>query len=152
MRQYDIALYKYWVTQSGHFRLLTTVALGMGITDEKFLYCHGVAKGNEDKKISTSEYNNRTVYYFLNNTFIDDFGIPALNPPPINFDDITHPHKISRYTPDLFPAAIYVAPENYFSTLTTPSDSPDILPSDDTNTLYVMKMVVPILGMVCRRY
>ena len=34
---------KYRVTQSGYFRLATTVALGMGITDGKLLYCHGVA-------------------------------------------------------------------------------------------------------------
>ena len=53
MRQPDISLEKYWVTQSGYFRLVTTVALGMGITDGKLLYCHGVAEGNEDKKIST---------------------------------------------------------------------------------------------------
>ena len=35
MRHYDIALEEYWVTQSGYFRLATTVALGMGITDGK---------------------------------------------------------------------------------------------------------------------
>ena len=63
MRQSDILLEKYWVTQRGYFRLATTVALGMGITDGKLLYCHGVAEGNKDKKISTLEYNNRKVYY-----------------------------------------------------------------------------------------
>ena len=62
MRQSDILLDKYWVTKSGYFRLASTLALGMGITDGKLLYCHGVAEGNEDKKISTLEYNNRTVY------------------------------------------------------------------------------------------
>ena len=62
MRQSDLSLDKYWVTQSGYFRLATTVELGMGITDGKLLHCHGVAEGNEDKKTSTSEYNNRTVY------------------------------------------------------------------------------------------
>ena len=61
MRQSDILLEKYWVTQSGYFRLAATVALGMGITDGKLLYCHGVAEGNKDKKISTLEYNNRTL-------------------------------------------------------------------------------------------
>ena len=53
MRQSDISLEKYWVTQSGYFRLVTTVALGMGIADGKLLYCHGVAEGNKDNKIST---------------------------------------------------------------------------------------------------
>ena len=76
MRQSDLSLEKYWVTHSGYFRLATTVALGMGITDGKLLYCHGVAEGNKDKKISTLEYNNRTVYDCFNNPFTDDCGIP----------------------------------------------------------------------------
>ena len=37
MRQSDLFLEKYWVTQSGYFRLATTVVLGMGITDGKLL-------------------------------------------------------------------------------------------------------------------
>ena len=41
---------------------------------------------------------------------------------------------------------------NYFSTLTTPSDSPDLLPSDDPNTLHVMKKDVTFLGRVKRGY
>ena len=87
MRQYDIVLKKYRVTQSGYFRLATTVALGIGITDEKLLYCHGVAEGNKDKKISTLEYNNRTVYDCFNNPFTADCGIPAMHLPPITIDD-----------------------------------------------------------------
>ena len=55
MWQSDLLLEKYWVTQSGYFRLATTVALGMGITDGKLLYYHSVAEGNEDKKISSLE-------------------------------------------------------------------------------------------------
>ena len=46
MRQSDLSLEKYWVTQSVCVRLANTVALGMGITDRKILYCHGVAEGN----------------------------------------------------------------------------------------------------------
>ena len=87
MRQSDLSLEKYWVTQSGYFRLATTVALGMGITDGKLLYCHGVAEGNEDKKISTLEYNNRTVYDCFNNPFTADCGSPAMHLPPITIDD-----------------------------------------------------------------
>ena len=49
MQQYDLALDKYWVTRSGYFRFVTTVALGMGITDGKLLYCHGDAEGNVDR-------------------------------------------------------------------------------------------------------
>ena len=72
MRQSDQLLEKYWITQSGYFRLTTTVALGMGIADGKLLYCHGFAEGNEDKKVSTLEYNNRTVYDCFNNPFTAD--------------------------------------------------------------------------------
>ena len=108
MCQSDLALDKYWVTQRGYFRLATTVALGMGITDGKIIYCNGVAEGNVDRKISTWEYNNMTVYYCLNNPFTDEFGIPDLNIPPINFDYRPHPHKISRYTPDLLLTAIHL--------------------------------------------
>ena len=34
------------------------MALCIGITDGKLLYCHGVAEVNLDKKISTLDYNN----------------------------------------------------------------------------------------------
>ena len=76
MRKSDIVLDKYWVTQSGYFRLATIVASGMGITYGKLLYFHGVSEGNVDRRISTLENNNRTVYYCFNNTFTDYLGIP----------------------------------------------------------------------------
>ena len=44
MRQSDLALDKYWVTQSGYFRLSTTVTLGMGIIDTKLLLCHVISE------------------------------------------------------------------------------------------------------------
>ena len=62
MRQSGIFLEKYWVTQSGYLIITTILALGMGITYGKLLYCHGVAVGNVDEKVSTLEYNNRMVY------------------------------------------------------------------------------------------
>ena len=37
MRRFDIAIEKYFVTQSGYFRLATKMALDMGITDGKLL-------------------------------------------------------------------------------------------------------------------
>ena len=148
MRQPDLVLEKYWVTQSGYFRLATTVALGMGITDGKLLYFHGVAEVNVGKNKSTLNYRNSMVYYCFNNPFTDEFCIQNLNLPPITIDDILRPHKRSRYTPDLLPAAISAAPENYGSTLTTPSDSPDLLPSDDPTTLHDMEKDVTLLGRV----
>ena len=62
MRQSDLLLENYCVTHGGYFRLAANLALGTGITDGKLLYCHGVAEGNKDKKISTLEYNIRTVH------------------------------------------------------------------------------------------
>ena len=144
MWQSDIALEKYWLTQSGYFRLETTVKLGMGITDEKILYCHGVAEVNVDKKISTLDYNNRAVYDCFNNPFKSDFGRTDLHLPPITINDIPRSHKRARYTPDLLPSAMCIASENYVSTLTTPYDSTDLLPSDDPNTLHVTRKYVPL--------
>ena len=146
MRQYDIELDNYQVTQSEYFRLATTVALGMVIVDGDLLYCHGVAKINVDKKILALQYNNRTVYYCFNNTFTDEFGSQKLHLPPITIDDIPCSNKLSVYTLNLIPAATSIASKNYVSTLTTPSDSPDLLPSDDPNTLHVMKKYVPFQG------
>ena len=147
MWQSDLALEKYWVTQSGYFRLATSLALGMGIAYGKLLYCHSVAGGNMDRKISTLEYNNMTFYYCFNNTFIDEFGSPDLNIPPITFDDRPHLHKRSRYNPDLLPYAISVASNNSFINLTTPPDLPYVLPSDDHNTPHVIKkMCLSLVG------
>ena len=87
MRKSDLALDKYWVTQSGYFRVATTYVLGMGITYGKLLYCHDVAEGNVDKKISTLDYNKKTVYDCFSNPFEADFGIPYLHLPPITIDD-----------------------------------------------------------------
>ena len=72
------------------------------------LYCHGVVEGNVDKKISTLEYNNRTVYHCFNNPFTAYFGIPDFHPPPIKFDNKPRLNKRAWYPPDLTPAAIYV--------------------------------------------
>ena len=121
------------------------MALGMGITDGKLLYCHVVAEENVDRKISTLEYNNRTFNDWLNKPFIDEFSSPPLNLPPITFDDRPRPHKRSRYTPDLLPYAISVASENYFSTLITSSVSTDLLPSDAPNNLHFIKKYEPFL-------
>ena len=152
IRQSDTALEKYWVTQSGYFRTTTTVELDVGITDGKLLYCHGVAEVNEDKKILTLEYKNRTVHNCFNNPFTDNFGIPDTNLPPINFDDRPRPHNRALYTSDMTPANVSVVSENSFSTLTTPYDYPDLLPSDDPNTIHVIKIDLPVLGRRQRGY
>ena len=72
--------------------------------------------------------------------------------PTITIDDRPPLHKRARYAPNLFQAAIYVASENSVSTLTTPSDLPDILPTDGPNTLHVLKKDVHMKGRVHRGY
>ena len=42
MQKSELALEKYLGWQSGCFILATTVALGMGVTDGKLLFCHGI--------------------------------------------------------------------------------------------------------------
>ena len=148
MHQSELVLEKYCLIQSGYFRLATIVALGMGITYGKLIYCRGVAEVNVDKKISTLDYNNRKFYDCFNNPFTYEFGIPDLHLPTITIDDIAHPHKISQCTPDLLPDSISVASGNSVRTLTTPSDSPHLLPYDDPNTLHVMKKGVTFQGRV----
>ena len=93
----------------------------------KLLFCHGILEESVDKKISTGEYNNRTVYDWFKNHFTADFGSPALYPPTITVDDRPHPYKRACYTLDLLPAAISVASENTVSTLTAPFYSPRLL-------------------------
>ena len=61
-------------------------------------------------------------------------------------------HKTAQYAPDLLPAVISVASENSVSTLTTPSDSPDLLPTDETNTLRVLNKDVLFKGIVHSGY
>ena len=51
IHQSDLVLDKYLLTQSGYFKLVTTVALGMGIIDGKLLYCYGFSEVNMDRKI-----------------------------------------------------------------------------------------------------
>ena len=108
------------------------MALGIGITYGKLLFCHIISEESEDKNILAKEYNNRTVYYWFNNPFTDDFDSPHLNLSPITIDDITRPNKRSWYNPYLIPASISVASENFVINLTNPYDYTllFILPSD----------------------
>ena len=72
--------------------------------------------------------------------------------PPITIDDRPPPHKIYQYTPDMLPATINVAYKNSVSTLTNPSNFSDILPTNDTNIIHVMKKYEPYIGRVERGY
>ena len=101
-----------------------------------------------ERNISTLEYNNSSVYEFLNNPFTYYFGSPDLNLPPITIDDRPCPHKRALSTPDLLPDTISVASKNYVGNLTTPYDSSDFLPSGDLNTLRVIREYGPYLQRV----
>ena len=81
------------MTQSGYFRLATTVTLGMGVINGKLLLCHSVSQESGEKNISTKEYNNRKVYECFNNPFTDYFGAPDLNLPAITIFDRHRSHK-----------------------------------------------------------
>ena len=73
-----------------------------------------------------------------------------MNPLPIAFYDRPQPHIRDRYTPYLIPDSISVESDNYFIYLATPSNYPDILPSDDPNTLSFMNKYLPLLVRVKR--
>ena len=159
MQQSDLVLDKYWVTQSGYFRLATTVALGVSITDEKFIFCHGISEWSVDKKNSTRNYNNRKVYDCFNNPFPVDFGKPYLNLPPIIIDDRPHLNKRDRCTPDFLPDVVYFASGNYVSDLTITSDYPRVplINSDDpkpphSNNKDESYSCRVKIGYCCRKY
>ena len=61
---------------------------------------------------------------------------------------ITHLNKIARYNSDPLPDAIYVISGKYVSTLTNPSESPQVivLNYDDTNTHHEITSDKPCHG------
>ena len=126
----------------------------MVITYGNPLYCPFVAEGNVDKKTSILEYKNRSDYECFNNPFTAKSGSPDLHLLLITIDYRSRMHKRSCYTPDLLPGFIFVAFGNYVSTLTTPSDSPQllILPYDDTKPTYASNKYDPYRGRMKRGY
>ena len=77
-RQNTLKLEKWWVTQSGYFRIATTF-LGITVTDAWKCFCHGVKRSHEDKDIGIIEFSERLAYDCLNNNFTTDFGTPSRN-------------------------------------------------------------------------
>ena len=73
------------------------------------------------------EYNDRSVYDWFNHFFPVYGSIPELNIHPITIDYSHFPSKISWYTSDMLPDSIYVTYGNSVSTLTTPSEYPQLL-------------------------
>ena len=106
------------MTQSGYIRLLTSVEFGMGISDTKLLFCHGITEQSRKKIISMRYCNNRKVYDFFKNQFTVDCGSPALNLPTMPLDKSFRPNKILLCTLDHLPGTISVASGNSVSPLT----------------------------------
>ena len=159
MRQSCILQEKYWVTQSVYFRLVNTVALGVGISYGKILLCHGISQRSVDNNFLTIDYNNRKVYDCFNNIFTAFFVSLAQGITPITIDDKALPHKRDIYTLDLLRASISVASENSGSNLTTPSDSPPLLllTSDYPNPPHTMNKYKTYdskveIGYCCRKH
>ena len=89
LRQSDLALDKWWVTQCGWLRLCTTVVMGMNITNCWKLFSYGVKRDHYDKLIGIREFSEKLAQYFFNNPFSTDRGTPSNNIPPLDeFDDV----------------------------------------------------------------
>ena len=69
IRMSEISLYKYWVKNSGCFRLVTRVVLGTGITYGKLPLCRVISEKRKANKISMRDYNYRIFYDLFNHPF-----------------------------------------------------------------------------------
>jgi hypothetical protein len=68
MRQKELALEKYWVTECGFFRLLTTV-FGMTIVDCWRAYRHHISPNHRHKQIKLEGFIDLVAYDMLHNSF-----------------------------------------------------------------------------------
>ena len=62
MRDYGIAINKYWVTHIGYFILTTKLALVIWITYVKFIFCNDILDKSRENKIKIRYYNYSVVY------------------------------------------------------------------------------------------
>ena len=119
---------------------MTVVALALGITYEKFLFCHGISDQRRDKKLSFIKYNKRTFYDCFGDSFSVYCGSPTLNTPPMPLYNSSRLNKRACYYFDLLPADIYVATVKSVSILTTYYVSPRVtlLNSYNHNTHHII--------------
>ena len=82
LKQSDLALEKWWVTQCGWLRIFTTVAMGMTITNCWKLFRYGVKRTHYKKSIGIREFLERLAQDYFNNHFSSDSGTPENNIPP----------------------------------------------------------------------
>ena len=104
------------------------------------LFFHGILYQSKDKKISMIEYNDRTVYDWVNNLFSVDCCISALNPPPITIDKSYRLNQKDWYTFDTLLSAISFTSRKSVCTLTTSKYPPKLLEpnSYDPDTLHTI--------------
>ena len=126
MWKFCLSLEKYWVTCSVHFKLATKDTLDVGMTDGNILFYHVISEQSREKKFSIREYNYRTDYGCFNYPFLVVCVIQYLILLPITIYDSFILNKISQYTPDPIPDAIYVASGNSIITFTTHYESPKV--------------------------
>ena len=88
-----LALDKYWVTESGYFRPVATVELGVGITDGKLFFCRNISELSRYRKVTTRDYNYRAFYDCFKNPIPVDCGSPDLNIPPMTMEDSPRQNK-----------------------------------------------------------
>ena len=126
----------------------------MGIIDGYLLLCHGISEQIKDKTVSTRKYNDRTVYDWFNDSFSFDCGSPALNPPHVPIGDSPRLNKTAWYTSDPLTDAISITPGYSVSTLTTPSDPPQLPEQnyDYPDTLHTIMNDNPFRGNMTRGY
>ena len=137
IQNFEIAVEKYWVTQSGYFRLANTVTLGVGGLYMVRLY--SVFSFHIKSRTSPFQWENTIIGQFITDLIIPFqlmFFSPDFNLHPIPIDDSPHPNKSGQYTSDMLPDIISVASGNSSNVLTTPDDSLQLLVTnyDDTDT------------------
>ena len=72
LRQSDLALEKFWITQYGCLRLFTAVDMGMKISDCWKLFCYGIKREHHEKFIGIREFSERIAIYYFSNEFTKD--------------------------------------------------------------------------------
>ena len=111
IHKYDLALEKYWVTQSGYFRLTTTVVLGMGITYKNIIFFM-VFKRKTGKRKSIWEITIKVkcmTSLKIRFNLILVYHLWIFLPYP--YMTVPTPKK-SCYASDILTATIYVASKN----------------------------------------
>ena len=105
LRQSDLALEKFCVTQHGWMRLCTKVDMGMTITNLWKMFCYGVKRYQYEKLMGIRELLEQLAPDCFNNTFSTDTGTPAKKIPPL--DEVSEGKTVSTFRALHFSSCIY---------------------------------------------